>query len=121
MVGFVFDGVGGETLERSWSMLRLGGKRVTIATRSAAAADQRIRDTFMLVEPILAQLMEIGRLIDAGELRALVAEEYPLAAAPSAYERARAGPHARQDRLAGGGMSPRSLVSRGSSAGSIFT
>ncbi len=90
-VDFVFDSIGGETLERSWAGLRPGGTLVTIATRSAGAADPRVRDAFMLVEANGAQLRQVSHLLDTGELRVFVAGEYPLAAAPSAYERARQG------------------------------
>src|ERR1700757_5223209 len=34
----VFDGVGGETLERSWGVLKDGGKLVTVAAQSEGAA-----------------------------------------------------------------------------------
>jgi NADPH:quinone reductase-like Zn-dependent oxidoreductase len=48
-VDVVFDGVGGETLDRSWEVLAKGGKLVTIASQSAESADPRARDAFMLV------------------------------------------------------------------------
>ncbi|MDB6064874.1 MAG: Alcohol dehydrogenase zinc-binding domain protein [Pedosphaera sp.] len=84
----VFDGVGGETLERSWGVLKDGGKLVTVAAQSEGAAGQRVRDAFMLVRADATQLAEIANLIDAGELRVFMAGEFPLAEARAAYERA---------------------------------
>lgn len=68
-INVVFDTVGGETLERSWGVLKSGGRLVTIATQSETSADQRVRDAFFIMEPNRAQLIEIARLIDAGKLR----------------------------------------------------
>src|SRR5262247_4190123 len=45
-VDVVFDGVGGETLNRSWSALRPGGRMVTIAADSEGTTDQRVKDAF---------------------------------------------------------------------------
>ncbi len=90
-VDVVFDGVGGETLERSWGVLRPSGKMVTIASQSEGIADQRVRDAFMLVQVDGSQLAEITRLIDAGELRVFVAEAFPLSEAVEAYSRALQG------------------------------
>jgi NADPH:quinone reductase-like Zn-dependent oxidoreductase len=90
-VDVVFDGVGGETLDRSWSVLRPGGRLVTIVSQGPSTIDQRARDAFMLVQANGSQLAEIGRLIDAGQLRISVEAEYPLAKAAEGYARARRG------------------------------
>jgi NADPH:quinone reductase-like Zn-dependent oxidoreductase len=88
----VFDTVGGETLERSWSVLKSSGRLVTVATQSESSADQRVRDAFFVMEPNRAQLVEIAHLIDAGELRPpKVAAVFLLAQAQEAYARAQQG------------------------------
>ena len=88
----VFDTVGGETLERSWSVLKSNGRLVTVATQSESSADQRVRDAFFVMEPNRAQLAEIAHLIDAGELRPpKVAAVFLLAQAREAYARAQQG------------------------------
>src|SRR5262245_26094782 len=46
----VFDTVGGETLQRSWGVLKSGGTLVTIAAQSEGAQDPAIRDAFFIVE-----------------------------------------------------------------------
>ena len=39
----VFDAVGGETLKRSWSLLKQQGRMVTIAAGSKGTNDERIK------------------------------------------------------------------------------
>ncbi len=88
----VFDLVGGETLERSWGVLKSGGRLVTVATESESSADQRVQEAFFIMEPNRAQLIEIARLLDAGELRPpTVAAVFWLAQAREAYARAQQG------------------------------
>jgi len=87
----VLDSVGGDTLERSWSVLAKNGRLVTIAAQSAQADSQRVRDAFMLVEANGSQLADIANLIDAGDLRVFVEAVFPLARAREAYARAQRG------------------------------
>ena len=84
-VDVVFDGVGGDTLERSWDVLKPGGRMITIAADSEGTADQRIKDAFFIVEPNQKQLVEIAKQIDAGLLRAFVKTTVPLNDASAAY------------------------------------
>jgi NADPH:quinone reductase-like Zn-dependent oxidoreductase len=90
-ISAVFDVVGGDTLQRSWNVLKPGGKLVTVATENEGATDQRIRDAYMLVRADGSQLTEIAKLIDAGKLKVFVAGVYPLAEAREAYDRAQGG------------------------------
>ena len=71
-VDVVFDAVGGDTLERSWGVLKPGGRMITIAADSEGTADQRVKDAFFIVEPNQKQLVEIAKQLDAGHLRAFV-------------------------------------------------
>ena len=84
-VDVVFDAVGGTTLDRSWSVLKPGGRMVTIAADSEGTTDQRVKDAFFIVEPNKKQLNEVARLIDAGTLKAFVNAVVPLEEAPAAY------------------------------------
>jgi NADPH:quinone reductase-like Zn-dependent oxidoreductase len=77
-VDVVFDGVGGDTLARSWSMLKPGGRMVTIV-------DQASKDAFFIVEPNQEQLVEVAKLLDAGELKTYVGAVVPLGEASNAY------------------------------------
>lgn len=84
-VDVIFDTVGGETLRRSWSVLKPDGRMVTIASDSEGTADQRVKDAFFIVEPNHEQLVEIGRQLDAGHLRAFVKAAVALNGASAAY------------------------------------
>src|SRR5215218_262323 len=84
-VDVVFDTVGGDTLRRSWGVLRPGGRMVTIAASEERAQDERIRAAFFIVEPRRAELEEVARLIDGGDVRPVVGAEFPLAEAVLAY------------------------------------
>ena len=85
-VDVVFDTVGGETLERSWGVLKPGGKLVTVAASGEQTTDERIRAAYFIVEPSRPQLLEIARLIDEGALRPVVGAVFPLTEAQQAYE-----------------------------------
>ncbi len=85
-VDLVFDTVGGETLARSWGVLRPGGKLITIAASEEQTQAERVRDAFFIVEANRTQLAEVARLIDAGELRPVVGGVFPLARGREAYE-----------------------------------
>jgi NADPH:quinone reductase-like Zn-dependent oxidoreductase len=84
-VDVVFDAVGGDTLDRSWSVLKTGGRMVTIAADSEGTTDQRVKDAFFIVEPNKKQLNEVALLIDAGTLKTFVNAVVPLEEAPAAY------------------------------------
>lgn len=84
-VDVVFDTVGGDTLERSWSVLAPGGRMITIAADGEGATDQRVKDAFFIVEPNQKQLVEIAKQLDAGRLKAFVKAIVPLNEAPAAY------------------------------------
>jgi NADPH:quinone reductase-like Zn-dependent oxidoreductase len=86
-VDVVLDTAGGERLLRSPGVLRPGGRLVSVAEEPPAAGDS-IAVTYFVVEPSRAQLIEIGALIDRGELRPELDHVYPLAEAPAAFERA---------------------------------
>jgi NADPH:quinone reductase-like Zn-dependent oxidoreductase len=88
----IVDGVGGETLERSWKVLEKEGRLITIVGENTQAPlSQRSRDAFMLVRADGAQLAEIARLIDSGELRVFLEAVYPLEEAKDAFARAQKG------------------------------
>ena len=87
----VLDTVGGETLQRSWGVLKSSGTLVTIAAQSEGTQAPVVRDAFFIVAANRTQLAEIARLIDDGQLRVFVQEAFPLAQARQAYERAQGG------------------------------
>ncbi len=88
-VDAVIDTVGGDTLDRSWGVLRPGGVLVTIAgdAPEPIAAKYGVRGVSMLVQPNRAQLVEIAGLIDASRVRVVVDAVFPLPRAREAFER----------------------------------
>jgi Zinc-binding dehydrogenase len=83
-VDIVFDTVGGETLKRSWSLLKPRGRMVTIAAESEGTKDERIEKAFFIVEPNQKELTEISRLLDSGELQCFVDAVVPFVRASDA-------------------------------------
>ncbi len=92
-IDVVFDTVGGETLERSWGLLRPGGRVVTIATAEEASTDSRVKEAFFIVSPSRDQLLEIGKLVEGGKLQPVVGGVVPFSQAAAAYVRPIANRH----------------------------
>jgi len=88
-VDMILDTVGGDTLERSWGILRRGGVLVTVAgdAPEAKATKYGVRGVSFLVQPNQTQLTQISELIDGGTVRPVVEAVYPLSRAREAYER----------------------------------
>jgi len=84
-IDVVFDAVGGDTLRRSWDVLKQGGRMVTIAADSENTADERERRAFFIVEPNRQQLTEISWRLDAGKLQAVIDATLPFPQALDAY------------------------------------
>lgn len=59
-IDVVFDTVGGETLKRSWDLLKPTGRMVTIAADSERTKEPRTKEAFFIVEPNARQLTEIS-------------------------------------------------------------
>ncbi len=87
-VDLVFDTVGGETLERSWNVLKRGGTVISVAEEPSAkrAAALGVRAIYFIVEPNHDHLVEVGTLVEEGMLRPIVSTVLPLAQARDAYE-----------------------------------
>jgi NADPH:quinone reductase-like Zn-dependent oxidoreductase len=85
-IDVVFDTVGGETLERSWGVLKPGGRLVTITASGEQTVDERTRAASFIVEPSRRQLEEIGWLIDSVAVRPIIGGVFPLAEARQAYQ-----------------------------------
>jgi NADPH:quinone reductase-like Zn-dependent oxidoreductase len=86
-VDVVFDTVGGTTLGDSWEVLKPEGRMVTIAAASEGTKDKRIEAAFFIVEPNRDELIEIGKLVESGQLKTFVAAETPFDQASDAYTR----------------------------------
>jgi NADPH:quinone reductase-like Zn-dependent oxidoreductase len=79
-VDVVVDPVGGDTLARSWTVLKPGGILVAIAEEPPEDKGGRddVRAIYFVVEPSGAQLAELARLVDDGKLRAAVSTTFAL-------------------------------------------
>lgn len=85
-IDVVLDTVGGDTRDRSWGVLRKGGRVVTIAADAERAKEQRVRDAFFIVQPNRNQLMEISRLIDHGIIQPVAGTIFSMENFRQAYE-----------------------------------
>lgn len=87
-VDLVFDTVGGDRLDRSPSVVRPGGRLVSVASEPSQerAAAHSIEALYFVVEPNGQQLNELTKRIDAGQLRPVIAAVFPLVDARQAFE-----------------------------------
>jgi NADPH:quinone reductase-like Zn-dependent oxidoreductase len=84
-IDLVLDTVGGETLERSWNVLKPAGRLVTVASGIPSDAPQRTKDAFFIVQPDGKRLTEIAELLDSGKLLTFVRNAASLKEAELAY------------------------------------
>jgi NADPH:quinone reductase-like Zn-dependent oxidoreductase len=92
----VFDTIGGDTLNRSWKVLKKGGVLVSTVEEPSAekAAAHGVRAALVSTRADTAQLAEIAKLVDAGMVRPIVEAVFPLNEARRAQELSQTG-HAR--------------------------
>jgi NADPH:quinone reductase-like Zn-dependent oxidoreductase len=83
----VIDLVGGETQNRSFQVLRRGGKLISAVSRPDQHLAERhgVEAAFFLVNVTRQYLAEIARLVDGGQLRTNVGAVLPLADAREAH------------------------------------
>ncbi|WP_374213243.1 NADP-dependent oxidoreductase [Streptomyces sp. G1] len=85
-VTVVADFVGG-VLDTTLAVLAEGGRHASIADHTVLGAGGQ----WMWVRPVGADLAELGRLADAGQLTVTVAETFPLAELAAAFDLSREG------------------------------
>jgi NADPH:quinone reductase-like Zn-dependent oxidoreductase len=92
-VDLVFDTVGGDRLKRSPSVVRKGGRLVSVASEppQEQAKARGIEAIYFVVKPNGEQLGELVKLVDKGKLRTAIDKVYPLAKAREAFERSLTG------------------------------
>lgn len=92
-VDVVLDTVGGDTLQRSYSVLKKGGVVVSIVAQpdQAKLTELGLRGARFLVAPDGAQLAELAKLADEGKLVPEVSTALPLEEAAKAHELSEGG------------------------------
>lgn len=92
-VDVVLDTIGGETQERSFSLLGTGGRLVSIVGTPDAEKLAAIGATggMFMVQPSSEQLARIAALIDEGHVQVLIDSVFPLSEARIAHEKSQSG------------------------------
>src|SRR6266581_4615995 len=93
-VDVVFDTVGGDTLVRSWQVVKPGGVLLSVVSPRpsfAEAKEHDVRPVWFVVQPNREQLVQIGALIDEGKVRPIIDTVLPLSQARQAYEQGAKG------------------------------
>jgi len=92
-VDLVLDLIGGETQERSWSVLKNGGVLLSLVQPPSVekAKALGVRAAFVAGHPSGAQLAEIAKLIDSGELKLTIDRILPLSEVRRAHELSQSG------------------------------
>ena len=86
-VDVVLDTVAGETLQRSYDVVKKGGIIVSVLEppKKAELEKRGIRGTVFLVQPNAEQLAEIAQLIDTKKVKPFVSQTLPLREAQKAH------------------------------------
>jgi NADPH:quinone reductase-like Zn-dependent oxidoreductase len=92
-IDIVLDTLGGETQERSWSVLKKGGVLVSLVQPPSEekAKELGVRAAIIGVQPNGAQLAEIAKIIEAGKLAPVIDRILPLSEARRAHELSQSG------------------------------
>jgi NADPH:quinone reductase-like Zn-dependent oxidoreductase len=88
-VDVVLDTVGGDTQERSWSVIKPGGILVSTLQPPSeeTALAHGVRQGFVVsAPPIRRVLTEVAKMVDAGEIKPEVSTVLPLEQVPAAHE-----------------------------------
>ena len=94
-VDLVLDTVGGETRERSYSVLKSGGALVSVASIDPMPERPDVRSVFFYAEVSTERLNHISRLFYGGQLTPQVGTLLPLNDVRTAHEMLAGAPHKR--------------------------
>lgn len=86
-IDLVFDTLGGEVQEASWSVLKPGGLLVSIVSPPSEERAKALgmRSAFVFIEPNAEILDQLSMLVDTGALRPIVGAEFALEDIASAH------------------------------------
>jgi NADPH:quinone reductase-like Zn-dependent oxidoreductase len=92
-VDLVFDLIGGDTQQRSYGVLKPGGRLVATSQppSDAEAAKHHVQATMMQMKAAATNLTQLTELLDAGKIKTFVSKTYPLAKVRDAWTELIAG------------------------------
>ena len=92
-IDIVLDTIGGETQERSWSVLKKRGNLVSLVQPPSEekAEELGVRAAIIGAQPNGEQLAEIAKIIDSGKLSPIIERILPLSEARRAHELSQSG------------------------------
>jgi len=92
-IDIVLDTIGGQTQERSWSVLKKGGNLVSLVQPPSEEKAKKlgVRAAIIGAQPNGAQLAEIAKIIDSGKLAPILDRILPLSEARRAHELIQSG------------------------------
>ena len=92
-IDIVLDTLGGETQERSWSVLKKNGVLVSLVQPPSEekAKELGVRAAIIGAQPNGAQLAEIAKIIDSGKLAPVIDRIFPLIEARRAHQLSQSG------------------------------
>jgi NADPH:quinone reductase-like Zn-dependent oxidoreductase len=84
----VLDPIGSKIQERSWNVLKKGGRLVSLLQPPSAAKAKAlgVRGAFVRTQPNGARLAEIAAVIDSGNLKPVVSRILPLSEVRRAHK-----------------------------------
>jgi NADPH:quinone reductase-like Zn-dependent oxidoreductase len=87
-VDVVIDTVGGAMTERSYPVMRPGGRLVTLGAPPAPeqARAHQVHAMFFVVTPDPGELAQLAGLVDQGRLRPVISQTFPLSEGRRAFE-----------------------------------
>ena len=94
-VDLILDTVGGETRERSYSVLKSGGVLVSVVSTDPMPRERHVRSVFFYVEVTTERLNSISKLFDSGQLVPHVGTILPFNDVRTAHEMLAGAPHKR--------------------------
>ena len=86
-IDVVLDTIGGDTLERSWKVLKQGGHLVSIVETPSEdkAKANNVKSEFLFVQPNAEQLGKIADLVEQGKIQTYLEKVFPLQQAKDAH------------------------------------
>jgi NADPH:quinone reductase-like Zn-dependent oxidoreductase len=89
----VFDTIGGQVQEDSWSVLKSGGILVSVVQPPSEerASQSEVEGKFVFIQPNASILRELAKLIDNGSVRPVVGAEFALKNISKAHELSESG------------------------------